>query len=206
MAFAIVDYGMGNLTSVSNAVKSLGQHCDIIRDADQLVEYDGVILPGVGAFGQGIKNLRSNGWVSALNEFVIERGRLFLGLCLGMQLLATSGTEHGVHEGLNWIPGVVEKLSTKNATVRLPHIGWNDVSLQKDSKLYRELGESQTFYFVHSYAFYPEDKGVITGFAAHGQEFVASVEQGNIFATQFHPEKSQKAGLAVLSNFLEKAA
>lgn len=206
MAFAIIDYGMGNLTSVLNAVESLGQRGDIIQNANRLIDYQAVILPGVGAFGHGIENLRKSGWVTALNEFVIDRGRPFLGLCLGMQLLATSGCEHGFHQGLNWIPGIVEKLSTKHATVRLPHIGWNEVQLIQKNSLYRKLGESQTFYFVHSYAFHPEDENVITGVASHGEKFVASIEKDNIFATQYHPEKSQKAGLAVLNNFLDKAA
>jgi glutamine amidotransferase len=131
---------------------------------------------------------------------VREVGKPFIGLCLGMQLLATSGTEHGVRPGLGWIGGTVDRLPENG--VRIPHVGWNDVKLVRRDGLYADLPETGVFYFVHSYVLQPEDPSIVTGVCDYGAEFCASVETGNIFATQYHPEKSQKAGLSVLGRFL----
>lgn len=202
MVIGIVNYGMSNLRSVANAFESLGCAPRILEQPSDLSGTDRVVLPGVGAFGDGMKNLRAGGWVPALEQEVLGAKKPFLGLCLGMQLLATKGTEHGDWDGLGWIPGVVRRLQPTDPLVRVPHIGWNEAEVVKRDGLYRETKGEQTFYFVHSYAFTPEDPAVVSAYCTHGERFAASVERGNIFATQFHPEKSQKCGLALLKNFL----
>jgi glutamine amidotransferase len=202
---AIIDYGMGNLGSVANAFAAINYPTFITSNPDDLCQASHIVLPGVGAFGDGMQNLLSAGWVKVLEEEVLEKGKPFLGICLGMQLLATAGTEHGFHKGLNWIPGTVNRLDSKEPSIRVPHIGWNDVHFLKKDCLYSGLSDSQVFYFVHSYVFYPEDVSVISGVSDHGVEFVSSLERGNIHATQFHPEKSQKFGLQVLSNFIKNS-
>ena len=206
MVIAIVDYGMGNLRSVFNALRTVGADPKIVSDPVDLRNADAIVLPGVGAFGEGIQCLRRGGFVQALEREVLHGGKPFLGICLGMQLLASTGLEHGQHTGLDWIPGVVEKIPIRSAdpTLRLPHIGWNTVRFTKQDGLYAGLGDSETFYFVHSYAFVPHDQEVVSGVCSYGGEWVASLETGNIYATQFHPEKSHKTGLMVLRNFLAK--
>ncbi|MBB1073505.1 imidazole glycerol phosphate synthase subunit HisH [Rhodoferax sp. 4810] len=201
---AIIDYGMGNLKSVANAFANIGYAAFIARNPNDLCFASHVVLPGVGAFGDGMKNLCSCGWLDILEEEVIKKGKPFMGICLGMQLLATVGTEYGLHKGLNWIPGTVKKIESNEPQIRVPHVGWNDVRILKRDGLYQDLGDSQVFYFVHSYVFDVENKGhLISGLTCHGIEFVASLEKNNIYATQFHPEKSQKVGLKVLDNFIK---
>jgi glutamine amidotransferase len=202
MELIVIDYGMGNLQSVANAFRAIGCKAQISSHPEDLRMAERIVLPGVGAFGDGMRNLQTAGWVEALEEEVRYKGKPFLGLCLGMQLLGTTGTEHGLHTGLNWIPGIVERIISHDPTIRVPHIGWNDVSFTKKDGLYSGLGDSQVFYFVHSYVMRPEDNTVISGLCFHGIEFAASIEKDNIWATQYHPEKSQRAGLKVLYNFL----
>ena len=202
MKVAIVDYGMGNLRSVANAFEWLGCDANIVERPRDLEGADRIVLPGVGAFGDGIRKLRTGGWIDTLEEEVRRKGKLFLGVCLGMQLLATTSTEHGTHNGMNWIPGVVERIQCEDIHVRVPHIGWNDVYFTGVGPLYGGMESSGVFYFAHSYVFRPTDLSVVNGVCHHGIEFAASVGIGNIFATQYHPEKSQSAGLAVLKNFL----
>jgi glutamine amidotransferase len=198
----IIDYGMGNLRSVANAFAVLGCEALISNQPEDLRRVDRIVLPGVGAFGDGMDNLQAAGWLKPLEEEVRHKGKPFLGLCLGMHLLASTGTEHGTHTGLNWIPGNVKRIETDAPSIRVPHIGWNDVYFTQKSGLYADLGDSQTFYFVHSYILSPQDDTVVSGICNYGVDFAASVEMDNIFATQFHPEKSHKAGLSVLKNFL----
>jgi len=203
---AIVDYGMGNLSSVANAFAALGCDCAVVDRPSQLEQAERIVLPGVGSFGDGMHNLRAGGWIRVLEAQVREAGKPFLGICLGMQLLATTGTEHGEHEGLNWIPGIVERLpcrdDNRDDNLRVPHVGWNDVSIRSGSPMYEALGAEQTFYFVHSYVFRPHALDVVNGVCDYGSSWAASVQANNIYATQYHPEKSHKAGLAVLRNFL----
>jgi len=201
---AIIDYGMGNLRSVANAFNAIGYQASIAQNPNDLFQASHIILPGVSAFGDGIKNLHSSGWIDILEREVIERRKPFLGICLGMQLLATMGTEYGLHEGLNWISGTVKKIESHDPQIRVPHVGWNDVLFLKKSGLYKDLGDSQAFYFVHSFVLDVKDKSsVVSGLTAHGIEFISSIEKDNIYATQFHPEKSQKIGLKVLENFIK---
>jgi glutamine amidotransferase len=197
----IIDYGMGNLKSIANAFTALGADVTVTVSVDDLKLAERIVLPGVGAFGDGMRNLRERGWMEALNEEVIVKKKPFLGVCLGMQLLASLSTEHGQHEGFGWISGKVDRINADD--VRVPHIGWNDVRFVKSGGLYSGMDDAQVFYFVHSYVFKPDDSSAISGVCSYGDEFTASIEKDNIYATQFHPEKSHKKGLMVLKNFLE---
>ena len=201
MDVLVIDYSMGNLRSVSNALRAVGAAPVVSNDPADLAQAARIVLPGVGAFGDGMRNLRERGWVEPLEREVLQRGKPFLGLCVGMQLLAERGTEHGSHTGLGWIEGTVERLPSDE--VRVPHIGWNDVTVRDGARLYEGV-EQPVFYFVHSYALVPNDDRVVTGSCTYGIEFAASVEQGNVHATQYHPEKSQQAGLGVIRNFLQR--
>jgi glutamine amidotransferase len=202
MKIGLIDYGMGNIQSVINGFEAVKAELKVVCGPDELSDVDAVVLPGVGAFGDGIKNLRARGFDSALREHVLEDGKPLLGICLGLQLLASSSSEHGKHEGLGWIPGEVQRLTNSgDSSIRIPHIGWNDVEVINDQGLYEGMSRAPIFYFVHSYAFRPEDQSVVSGYCCHGDEFAASVEHKNIMATQYHPEKSQKDGLKVLSNW-----
>ena len=200
MRVAIVDYGMGNLQSVRNAFEVLGCSVVIARQPADLEAADRIVLPGVGAFGDAMTILRTGGWTAALDHEVREKRKPFIGLCLGMQLLASEGTEHGAQPGLAWIPGVVTALRP-GPDVRVPHIGWNDVAPTRETAMYTGLTGADSFYFLHSYVFHPNDPRVINARCSYGENFPASLECGNIWATQYHPEKSQKAGLRVLANF-----
>jgi glutamine amidotransferase len=198
----IIDYGKGNLTSVFNAIEMLGAEVRVIDKAGEVAGFSHLILPGVGAFGEAMADLKGAGWVEALHAHAIEAERPFLGICLGMQLIAENGTEHGDCEGLGWIPGAVTRL-VGSEEARIPHIGWNDVEVVGEPPLYDGVETGKDFYFVHSYAFRPADEACVTGWCHHGGRFVASVQRGNIHATQFHPEKSQKPGLRILENFIK---
>ena len=200
---AIVDYGAGNLRSVANALESLGAQPRIAETPAQLEGATAIVLPGVGSFGEGMAALRRRGFVAALHEQVVQRRTPLLGICLGMQLLAMEGHEHGTHAGLGWIPGHVERLQPEGVRFRVPHIGWNDVALRRPSPLFEGL-EHPVCYFVHSFHFAvaPEEAETITATCWHGMTVTAGVQRGHIFGVQFHPEKSQQHGLAVLQNFL----
>lgn len=203
MNVAIIDYGMGNLMSVVNAFQALGciPHC--AKVPQDIAAADRIVLPGVGAFSEGMKNLKAGGWVEALYEEVINKKKPFLGICLGMQLLATKGAEYEICDGLGWVKGEVVSMKNNNAQCRVPHIGWNDVLFLNKGGLYSGLLSPQSFYFVHSYIFIPDNRNVVSGVCNYGSEFVASIETSNIFATQFHPEKSHRIGLGLLKRFLE---
>ena len=201
MKTVIIDYGMGNLRSVFNAFHQVGAHAVISSNPEDIRQAHKIVLPGVGAFGDAMKNLMEMGFLDVLNDEVRHKGKPFLGICLGMQLLATTGLEHGHCHGLGWIPGQVARIEGEELGVRIPHIGWNDVRLSRRDGLYKGLADPQAFYFVHSYALIPDDPGVISGLCEYGDDFVASIEKENIYAVQFHPEKSHKIGLHVLKNF-----
>ncbi|HEY7314148.1 MAG TPA: imidazole glycerol phosphate synthase subunit HisH [Gemmataceae bacterium] len=202
----IIDYGMGNLRSVWNAFRFIGTEPIIVSNPAELEKAHAVVLPGVGAFGDGMSHLRERGWVDALETHVREKRKPFLGICLGMQLLATTGLEHGVNTGLNWVQGVVERIpaAPDNRAIRVPHVGWNEVRCSKRDGLYAGLGDSKAFYFVHSYHLKPSDPTIISGMCDHGIALAASIELDNVWATQFHPEKSHQAGLTVLRNFARR--
>lgn len=205
---AIIDYGMGNVRSVLNATTSLGAASEITADPARIRDAAGVILPGVGAFPDAMRSLTERGLAETLTREVREKGKPFLGICLGMQVIAEAGFEHGREQGLGWVRGEVLKLDAfpgfpAAPGVRLPHIGWNTVSFERTDGLFQGLGAYGDFYFVHSYAVALREPAAVSGVANYGIEFVAALESENICATQFHPEKSQKAGIKLLSNWLQ---
>ena len=193
---------MGNIASVKKAFQKIGAEVIISNTQQDIEQASHIILPGVGAFGDGIKNLKQLNIIDLLYKKVIQDATPFLGLCLGMQLIATSGHEFGTHHGLGWIKGEVVKLAV-DKKLRLPHIGWNDITIKK-SNLFDNILD-KNFYFVHSFHLVPDQKDIITSTCNYGQAFVATIQQDNIFATQFHPEKSQTSGLQLLKNFLAYA-
>ncbi len=196
----IVDYGMGNLFSVKNALESLGVEVVISRNPEDLKRSDRIILPGVGAFPDGMKNLKESGIIPALEEEVLRKKKPFLGICLGMQLLGSVGEEYKETAGLGWLPGRVRRFQTDKKQFCIPHVGWNEVAA-KDNHLFKGL-PNPIFYFVHSYHLVPEDLSAVIATCDYGEIFAAAVQKENIFGVQFHPEKSQKDGLKVLENFL----
>lgn len=195
---AIVDYKMGNLRSVQKSFEHAGVPDVVVTGDPALVEAaDGIVLPGVGAFRDAAANLRESG-VEEVLRHRIGAGTPFLGICLGMQLLADIGFEDGEHTGLGLVPGTCEKLP---GGVKVPHIGWNTVEYPRDSPLFDGIPQSTAFYFVHSYRLVPRDDGAIIGSTDYGVRFAAAVQSGNVSAVQFHPEKSSAMGLKLLANF-----
>jgi imidazole glycerol-phosphate synthase subunit HisH len=204
MTIAIVDYGLGNLRSVAGAVEKLGFEPVITSDEAALQSADKLILPGVGAFGDGMANLKQRGLVAVLNRLVLQESRPVLGICLGFQLIARRSDEFGQHDGLGWIDAEVRRLTPEDSSLRVPHVGWNDLIRTGASLLFDDIPEQSLFYYVHSHCVHMADPSVV-GECDYGQRFVAVVQQDNIYGTQFHPEKSQQGGLTLLSNFLAKA-
>ncbi len=198
---AIVDYGMGNLRSVSKALDHLGAPNKITSDPREIETADRLILPGVGAFGECVRGVRSRGLESAIQNFVAT-GRPFLGICVGMQILAETSEESPDERGLGLVKGSVPKFKPG---LKIPHMGWNTIRRENGSALFRGIPDDPHFYFVHSYYVRPQgkDAGTIAAVCDYGETFPAAIEKRNIFATQFHPEKSQTWGLKLLRNFAE---
>ncbi len=195
---ALVDYGAGNLRSAARALERAGARVVVTDDSAVIARAARIVLPGVGAFAQCIGQLREKtGIEAALNEAVNGSGVPFLGICVGMQLLASEGHEHGVHKGLGWLPGVVERLTPSDPALKIPHMGWNRVDAVNGADV-----PSGDAYFVHSYAFTPDDPADVQAISDHGGRFAAIVKRGHITGVQFHPEKSQAYGLAFLHNWL----
>ena len=202
----IVDYGLGNLTSVAGAVSKLGFEPHITSDADTLAASDKLILPGVGAFPDGMANLANRGLIDILGDLVIKQRKPILGICLGFQLLGLSSEEFGHTPGLGWIDAPVTRLKPADNALRVPHVGWNDLTQTKpDCILFDGIADQSLFYFVHTFHMETRPDGSQVGTCDYGGAFTAAVQKGNVFGTQFHPEKSQQAGLTLLGNFLEKA-
>ncbi|MGI9952219.1 imidazole glycerol phosphate synthase subunit HisH [Moorellaceae bacterium AZ2] len=196
---SIIDYRMGNLLSVQKALEAVGCPVRVTDRPDEVLAAPGVILPGVGAFGDAMEALKQKGLQEAIVE-VCRRGTPFLGICLGMQLLFEASEEGGRVEGLNLLPGVVKRLPSG---VKIPHMGWNQVDFCRPSLLFKSIPSGAFFYFVHSYHVEPDDPGITVGRTEYGGQLVAAVQAGNIFGVQFHPEKSSALGLKVLANFGE---
>jgi glutamine amidotransferase len=206
----VIDYEFGNVRSVVNALEALGAQVLVSRHEVDLHRADCLILPGVGAFGEGMANLKRFGLVPVLNELVLQQKKPFLGICVGMQLLAKTGYEGGEFEGLGWVDADVVRLSPENLPIenqplKVPHVGWNDVTVCRDNTLLGKTGEQQTFYFVHSYYLQCREPEIVLGQCHYGLDFPAVIQKGNIAAVQFHPEKSQKHGLRLLANVLLQA-
>jgi glutamine amidotransferase len=212
MRVAIIDYGSGNLRSAAKAFERQGAECStevevlVTDNADTVRSADRVVLPGVGAFADCRAGLYAvDGMVEALEDVVRRQGRPFLGICVGMQLLAERGLEHGVHPGLGWIGGDIARIEPGDPTLKVPHMGWNQLQLDRpEHPLLAGLNDGDYAYFVHSYAFRlsdPDDRLASTDYGA--ERITAAIVHGNIAGTQFHPEKSQAAGLRLIANFLE---
>ena len=200
---AIVDYGMGNLRSLSNALESLGAEAVLTCSRDDLRRAERIVLPGVGAFGDAACALRERGLEDALSAEVLRERKPLLGICLGMQLLARTSSEHGMHRGLGWIDADVVRLPSMPG-IKVPHVGWNSVRFEPGDWLFRGIRPAEAnFYFVHSYYMACHDPADVVGTAENGTKFAAAVRSGSVVATQFHPEKSQDNGVRLLSNWLE---
>lgn len=197
----IINYGMGNIGSVCNALDYLGARYITSNRQKEIYRADAFILPGVGAFGAAMKNLNRLDIVDALTEQVLYRKKPFLGICLGMQLLAEDSSEQGFSKGLGWINGHVTALSASNG-YRIPHVGWNNVNCRRSTPLFHHVENDAHFFFDHSFHFQCDDD-VVLATSSYGEKFVSAIHQHNIFATQFHPEKSQRNGLKLLRNFLK---
>ena len=196
----IINYGMGNIGSVANALRTLQSDYFVSGRREDLRQADAYILPGVGAFPAAMENLRKLDLIGELTEQTLTRGKPLLGICLGMQLLAESSVEQGFSEGLGWIRGHVVKLEPRDG-LRIPHVGWNNVSFSRSDFLFRNIDGSPHFYFDHSYHLQCAEE-IISATCDYGGTWVAGVQKKNIFATQFHPEKSQRNGLKLLRNYL----
>ncbi len=210
MTVAIVDHGSGNLRSAAKALERASAEAGLRQDivvtaaAETVAAADRIVLPGVGAFGDCRRGLDAlPGMIEALQEAVIDKGRPFLGICIGMQLMARIGREHGDHPGLDWIPGEVVPLRPEDPALKIPHMGWNDLRiLASDHPVLADLGARPHVYFVHGYELRPDDPGQVLAEVDYGGPVTAAVGRANMIGTQFHPEKSQAAGLRLLQNFL----
>ena len=198
---AIIDYDAGNIKSVEKALQKLGQETIITRDAQTILNADKVILPGVGAFGDAMENLRKYHLDEVIYQ-VVEKGTPFLGICLGLQLLFEKSDESKGVKGLGILEGEVCKIPESEG-LKIPHMGWNSLHLQNDGRLYKGLDENSYVYFVHSYYLKAKDENIVKATTEYSTQIHASVEQGNVFACQFHPEKSSDVGLKILKNFVE---
>ena len=207
MNVTIVDYNSGNISSVINSFKEVAKdkvNIKVTADLKNIKSSDKVVLPGQGSFKSCIDALNNiNGLVDTLNEFAIDNKKPLLGICVGLQMFADVGYEETETKGLGWISGKVFKINNENGKYKLPHIGWNQINIVKDSKIYKNIENNSHMYFVHSYEFIPEDKNVISATTDYSSKIVCSIEKENIFGTQFHPEKSDKTGLKIIDNFLK---
>ena len=206
MNVTIVDYNSGNISSVINSFKEVAQgkvNIEVTSDLKKIKLSDKVVLPGQGSFKSCVDALKKiKGLSDTLNEFVITNKKPLLGICVGLQMFADIGYEETETKGLGWISGKVSKIDNQNGKFKLPHIGWNQINIVKDSKIFQNIENNSHMYFVHSYEFIPNDKNVISATTDYSSNIVCSVEKENIFGTQFHPEKSDKIGLKIINNFI----
>jgi len=197
---------MGNVQSVFNAFQLLEENIEITNNSKTLANADAIILPGVGAFSDGMRNLKELGLIEVLQTEVVDKKKPYLGICLGLEFLAKKSFEGGEHEGLGWINGVVEKIVPNDKTLKVPHMGWNDTKVLKKDGLLKEI-EDPVFYYLHSYYLNtaPSEKDVVTSVCDYGEVMISStIQKDNIYAVQFHPEKSQSTGIKLLKNFVDE--
>ena len=206
MNVTIVDYNSGNISSVINSFYEVAKNkvnLEVTSDLIKIKSSDKVVLPGQGSFKSCVEALNSiDGLIDTLNEFAIINKRPLFGICVGLQMFADIGYEETKTKGLGWISGKVSKIDNQNGKFKLPHIGWNQINIVKESKIFKNIENNSHMYFVHSYEFIPSDKNVISATTDYSSNIVCSVEKENIFGTQFHPEKSDKIGLKIIDNFI----
>ena len=206
MKVTIVDYNSGNISSVINSFKEVAKNkvnIEVTSDLGKIKSSDKLVLPGQGSFKSCVDALNKiDGLTETLNEFAINNKRPLLGICVGLQMFADVGYEETETKGLGWISGKVSKIDNQNGKFKLPHIGWNQINIVKESKIFKEIENNSHMYFVHSYELIPNDKSVIAATTDYCSNIVCSVEKENIFGTQFHPEKSDKIGLKIIDNFI----
>ena len=206
MNVTIVDYSSGNISSVINSFKEVANdkvNIEVTSALDKIKSSDKVVLPGQGSFKSCVEALNKiNGLTDTLDEFALSKKKPLLGICVGLQMFADIGYEETETKGLGWISGKVSKIDNQNGKFKLPHIGWNQINIVKDSKIFQNIENNSHMYFVHSYEFVPNDKNVISATTDYSSNIVCSVEKENIFGTQFHPEKSDKIGLKIINNFI----
>ena len=207
MNVTIVDYKSGNISSVINSFKEVAQDklkIEVTSDINKIKSSDKVVLPGQGSFKSCTDALKGiNGLVETLNEFAINNKKPLLGICVGLQMFADTGYEEIETKGLGWISGKVTKIDNQNGKYKLPHIGWNEINILKDSRIFKDIKDKSHMYFVHSYEFVPNDKNIVSATTDYSSNHVCAVEKDNIFGTQFHPEKSDKIGLKIIDNFID---
>jgi glutamine amidotransferase len=207
MRVALIDYGSGNIASAAKALAraagDTNHEITVTADPDRVRQADRIVLPGVGAFADCMRGLKAvPGLVEALDESVIQKGKPFLGICVGMQLMARDGREFGIHKGLGWIEGEVVPMTPSDPTLKIPHMGWNEIVTVQDHPVFAGIGKGSHAYFVHSFELKPEIRGDLLATTDYGGPVTAAVGRANMVGTQFHPEKSQAVGLRLLSNFL----
>ena len=206
MKVTIVDYQSGNISSVINSFTEVAKgkvNLEVTSNVNKIKSSDKIVLPGQGSFKSCVDSLNNiNGLIDTLKEFAITKKKPLLGICVGLQMFADVGYEEVETEGLGWISGKVTKIDNQNGKFKLPHIGWNEIEIQKESKIFKDIKNKSHMYFVHSYEFVPEDKSVISATTDYSTNIVCAAEKENIFGTQFHPEKSDKLGLTIISNFI----
>ena len=209
MNIAIIDYESGNISSVINSFKSVSKKTnsdikiEVTSDLKKISNSDKVILPGQGSFKECMKSLlKINNLRETLEDFVITKKKPLFGICVGMQMFADVGLEEEETKGFGWIGGKVSKIDNKNNKFKLPHMGWNEISIKKKSNLFKNINDKSHMYFVHSFEFVPNEEQYVTSTINYSKEIVSSLEKNNIFGTQFHPEKSDKDGLKIIENFI----
>ena len=206
MKVTIVDYKSGNISSVINSFREVAKNkvnIEVTADLNKIKSSDKIVLPGQGSFKSCVDALNNiTGLVDTLNEFVINNKKPLLGICVGLQMFADIGYEETETKGLGWISGKVSKIDNQNGKYKLPHIGWNQINIVKESKILKDIENNSHMYFVHSYEFIPNDKNIISATIDYSSNIVCAVEKDNIFGTQFHPEKSDKIGLKIINNFI----
>ena len=207
MNVTIVDYQSGNISSVINSFTEVTKgnvNLEVTSDIKKIKSSDKIVLPGQGAFKSCVDSLNKiNGLVDTLKELAIINKKPLLGICVGLQMFADVGYEEAETKGLGWISGKVSKINNQNGIFKLPHIGWNEIVIQKESRIFKDIKNKSHMYFVHSYEFIPEDKSVISATTDYSSKIVCSVERDNLIGTQFHPEKSDKIGLKIIDNFIK---
>ena len=206
MKITIVDYNSGNISSVINSFSEISKDkvdIDVTSDLNKIKSSDKLVLPGQGSFKSCVEALNNiKGLVDTLNEMVINSKKPLLGICVGLQMFADIGYEEIETKGLGWISGKVSKIDNQNGKYKLPHIGWNQINIVKESQIFKNIENNSHMYFVHSYEFIPEDKNVVSATTDYSSKVVCAIEKENIFGTQFHPEKSDKLGLQIINNFI----